>query len=127
MQTAEAQYSGESWLEAFLTDEKFCPTEPRTLEQTGLTLATLESLIAKHLAITGTASGRAIAESISLPFRILEEVFAMLRTRQMIVHCGAAPFNDFYYMLTEQGQQRARPIRTPARTRGRRRCPFEST
>jgi predicted ATPase with chaperone activity len=31
-----------------------------------------------------------------------------MRTRQLIVHSGAAPFNDYYYMLTEQGQRHAK-------------------
>lgn len=108
MSTTETHANEDLWLQTFLSEERFCPTEPKTLEQTGLSLAVIESLILKHLAVVGTASGRGIAESIHLPYRILEEVYAVLRTRQMVVHSGSAPFNDYYFMLTEQGQQRAK-------------------
>ncbi|NUQ65862.1 MAG: AAA family ATPase [Pirellulales bacterium] len=108
MPTTEARTGEDLWLQTFLSEERFCPTEPKTLDQTGLPLSVIESLVLKHLAIVGTASGRGIAESICLPFRILEEVFGVLRTRQLLVHSGAAAFNDYYYMLTDQGQQRAK-------------------
>ncbi len=108
MPITDSKESPELWLQTFLSDERFCPTEPRTLEQTGLSPSLVESLICKHLAISGTASGRGIAENICLPFRILEDLYAGLRTRQILVHSGTAPFNDYYYMLTEQGLQRAK-------------------
>ena len=98
----------ESRLQAFLSDERFCPIEPRALDETGLSPTLIESLVCKRLAVSGTASGRAIADNLRLPFRVLEEMFGSLRTRQIIVHSGTAPFNDFYYILTEQGQQRAK-------------------
>jgi predicted ATPase with chaperone activity len=102
-------HNGEdSWLHSFLSDERFWPSEPGSLDETDLSPSLIESLVCKRLAVSGTMSGRAIAESICLPFRVLEEVFGSLRTRQIVVHSGAAPFNDFYYMLTEQGQQRAK-------------------
>src|SRR5438270_2601912 len=95
-------------MEAFLSDERFWPAEPKTLEETGLPLHLIESLILRHLAMAGNISGRKIAERVCLPFRVLEDLFATLRTQQLIVHTGAAPFNDFYYILTEQGLQRAK-------------------
>src|SRR5687768_12036457 len=91
----------ESLLKTFLDDERFWPAEPQTLEETGLTTALIESLICKHLAATGTASGRAVAERICLPFRLIENVYAGMRTRKIVTHAGAAPFNDYYYGLTE--------------------------
>ena len=65
----------DSLLAAVLSDEGFFPAEPRTLEETGLTVSLVESLIAKHLATVGTASGRAIAEAVCLPFGVLESLF----------------------------------------------------
>jgi predicted ATPase with chaperone activity len=91
-----------------LDGERFWPDEPRTLEETGLSTVLVESLICKHLAVTGTASGRSIAERICLPFRLLEDVYAGLRTRKIALHAGAAPFNDYYYGLTESGLETAR-------------------
>src|SRR5262245_13293559 len=98
----------ESLLKTFLDGERFWPAEPQTLEETGLSTSLIESLICKHLAVAGTACGRAIAERVCLPFRLLEDVYAGLRTRQIMTHAGAAPFNDYYYGLTENGHERAR-------------------
>ena len=108
MLTTETQEVQSTWLEAFLSDEQFWPIEPKTLGETGLAPTLVESLIVKHLAVAGNASGRRLAEQVCLPFRVLEDVFAILRNQQLIVHTGAAPFNDFYYNLTERGLQRAR-------------------
>jgi predicted ATPase with chaperone activity len=106
--TTETQEVQSTWLEAFLSDEQFWPVEPKSLAETGLAPTLVESLILKHLAVAGNTSGRRLAEKVCLPFRVLEELFAILRTEQLIVHTGAAPFNDFYYTLTERGLQRAR-------------------
>ena len=103
--------SRDSLLAAVLSDEGFFPSEPRSLEETGLAGSLIESLVAKHLAVIGTASGRAIADAVCLPFGILEPVYQGLRARQIIVHTGSAPLNDYYYTLTEQGRERAAAFR----------------
>ena len=103
-----ASFSSESLLQTFLTDERFWPREPESLSEAGLSPAFLDSLVCKHLALLGTASGRTVAEQLGLPFRIAEGALAVLRTRQWVVHSGAAPFNDYYYVLTEEGQERTR-------------------
>lgn len=97
-----------SLLAQVLSDETFIPTPPTKLEDTGLPISLVESLVLKHLAIVGTASGRGIAKQICLPFGILEELYHSLRSRQLLVHTGSAPLNDYSYILTEQGQERAR-------------------
>jgi predicted ATPase with chaperone activity len=111
MMTTAEMTSKDSLLAAVLSDEGFFPSEPRTLEDTGLAGSFVESLIAKHLAITGTASGRAIADAVCLPLGILEPLFQALRSRQIMVQTGSAPLNDFYYALTEQGRERAQSYR----------------
>ena len=107
MLTTDTHDVEDPWLQTFISDERFWPTEPRTLEETGLSIAFAESLVCKYLAETGASSGRTIAKSLCLSFQLLEEVLATLRTRQIIVHSGSAAFNDYYYMLTESGQNRA--------------------
>jgi predicted ATPase with chaperone activity len=89
------------------SDDDFRPLEPASIRETGLSSAFIEGLICKLLATTGTSSGRAIAETICLPFSILGELFDSLRTRQLVVHTGSAPFNDYYYTLTDHGQSRS--------------------
>ena len=90
-----------------LSDDDYWPIEPKSIHETGLGSPYIEALLCKHLATMGTSSGRSTAESLCLPFSILGELFDSLRTRQVIVHAGAAPFNDYYYALTDHGRLRA--------------------
>ena len=100
----------DSVLASLLSDENFSPTEPASIEETGLGEEFVEQLICKYLAVFGTSNGRAIAEPICLPFRIVEPLLGMLRTNQIVVHAGSAPFNDYYYTLTAQGERGRRPF-----------------
>ncbi len=93
-----------SSVSARLGGDSYRPSQPRNLEETGLTEAFVDSLICKHLASAGTESGRGIAEQICLSFGILEDRLQRLRTRQLLVHRGAAPLNDYVYALTDQGR-----------------------
>jgi len=94
-------------LARLLSEEGFWPTAPRSIEETGISEAVIESLICKYLAVVGTSSGRGIAGQVCLPFGILEEMFRTLRARQVLCHAGSAPLNDYYYTLTDQGRERA--------------------
>ena len=94
-------------LASLLSEDSFFPSCPQSLEETGLSESLVESLICKYLLGTGTASGRSIADAISLPFGLLEDLFRALRARQILCHSGSAPLNDYYYTLTEQGRDRA--------------------
>jgi predicted ATPase with chaperone activity len=96
-----------SLLASILSDEVFQPAPPRSLEETGLAVSLIESLVCKQLSLAGTSSGREIAKRVRLPFGILGGLFQGLRTRQMIVHTGSAPVNDYYYTLTDQGREYA--------------------
>ncbi len=96
-----------SLLAQVLSEDTFSPTPPTKLENTGLPNSLIESLVLKHLAIVGTATGRGIAKHICLPFGVLEELIHSLRSRQLLVHTGSAPLNDYIYVLTDQGQERA--------------------
>lgn len=90
-------------LATLLSDEAYWPVEPKDLSETGLTHSFVESQILKQMHVAGTSSGRKVAEWLGLPFSIIEEMLAGLRTRQLIVHSSSAPFNDYYYALTEKG------------------------
>ncbi|MBW3597928.1 MAG: AAA family ATPase [Planctomycetes bacterium] len=97
-----------SLLASLLSDETFRPAEPASIEETGLTATFVETLLVKFILAVGSSSGRKIAEEICLPFRILEGLFQSLRARQILVHTGSAPLNDYYYTLTDQGRERAK-------------------
>ncbi len=94
-------------LAALLSEEGFWPSPPRSIEETGLSEAIIESLICKYLFVAGTCSGRSIAKQICLPFGILEETLRTLRARQVLCHTGSAPLNDYFYTLTDGGRERA--------------------
>ncbi|MCA9262432.1 MAG: AAA family ATPase [Planctomycetales bacterium] len=94
-------------LATILADESFRPTEPQSVEDTGLPVAMIEALVCKRLSLVGISSGRKIADSVCLPFRVLEDVYHSMRNRQILVHKGSAPLNDYNYTLTEQGRERA--------------------
>jgi len=106
MATETIELEGEL-LASLLSDESFLPTQPRVLAETGLSIPFVESLVIKVLASVGTFSGRRLADQVCLPFGILEDVIQSLRTRQLLVHAGAAAFNDYYYALTDQGNAAA--------------------
>ena len=97
----------EELLATILSEESYRPAEPRSIEETGLSLSLINSLICKHLAVVGRSSGRGLADRLCLPFGILEETLHALRARRIIVHAGSAPLNDYDYSLTSEGNERA--------------------
>ncbi len=108
MSTQSAPLSLSSGLLAtIMADESFRPSEPTSIQETGLPLSMIESLLIKRLAVVGMSSGRQLANDLCIPFASLEKLFQHLRARQMIVHKGSAPLNDYSYALTENGRDRA--------------------
>ena len=107
MSVGNAAALHEQLLATILSEESFRPIEPRSIEDTGLPSSLVESLVFKYLSIIGQSSGRGIADKICLPFGVLEKTLHALRSRQLIVHSGSAPLNDYYYNLTELGRDRA--------------------
>lgn len=94
-------------LATILADESYHPSEPVSLQETGLPVSLIESLLIKRLAVVGVTSGRQLANDLCLPFNALEPLYQQLRARQMIVHQGSAPLNDYNYSLTDTGRDRA--------------------
>lgn len=109
---ANGASNGASVLASILSGENYWPSEPRSLHEAGLTETYLQSLVSKHLLAAGTLSGRMIADRVALPFAVIEKVFSELRGRKLITYTGAAPLNDYFYILTESGQQFARNARS---------------
>ncbi len=96
----------QSELPSVLHEDQYWPAEPNVLEDCGISESLIESLICQNLMTQGTLSGRKLAELIGLPFGIVDQQLAALRTRQLIAHARNAPLNDYYYGLTENGQRR---------------------
>ncbi len=98
---------GSDLLATIMADESFRPSEPAVITETGLPVSLIESLIIKRLSVVGMTSGRQLANDLCLPFNVLEKLYQTLRARQVIVHQGSAPLNDYNYSLTESGRDRA--------------------
>ncbi|MEZ6096922.1 MAG: AAA family ATPase [Pirellulaceae bacterium] len=96
-----------SLLAAIMMDETYRPSEPTSVTDSGIPLSLIEGLLMKRLLVVGQSSGRQLSNDLCFSFTLLEEVLQSLRARQAIAHRGAAPLNDYYYMLTEAGRERA--------------------
>jgi hypothetical protein len=108
MASTQTSFADPGMLASLLSEEIFFPPEPESLAETGTSAVLVESLVLKYLLQIGSTTGRDIARQICLPFGILEDLLLALRSRQVLVHQGQAPLNDYYYALTEQGSARAR-------------------
>jgi predicted ATPase with chaperone activity len=95
------------YLNGLLSEDSFWPIQPLNIAETGLSETFVESLILKTIANIGTLHGRLIAEQTGMPFRVIEQMLDSLRTRKLLTHVRPAPFNDYYYSLTEAGQRKA--------------------
>ncbi len=94
-------------LRQILSDDTFLPTEPNSIQETGLSDSFVESLLIKHLSYRGASSGRSLSDCVCLPFAVVAPILKTLRSRQLLAHSGAAPLNDYTYLLTESGQEKA--------------------
>lgn len=108
MPTIQPEIRDPGLLASLLAEDAFQPAEPQSLEQTGVSVIVIETLILKYVLQIGSTSGRDIAQHLCLPFGILEDVLLALRSRQVLVHQGQAAVGDYCYALTEQGNGRAR-------------------
>jgi len=90
-----------------LADEEFCPREPASLSETGISRVLVEALILKLLLQVGSAAGREIAGRVCLPFGLVEPLLSDLRCRQLVFHERQAPLNDYYYASPDSGRDRA--------------------
>ncbi len=96
-----------SLIAALGLDDNFRPREPRSIEETGLTEALIESMILKFVLAIGSESGRGLSDRLHLPYGILEGTFQSLRSRQLITPSASAPLGDYRYTLSENGRRLA--------------------
>ncbi len=94
-------------LTALLAGENFWPSDPASQHELGLSEPFLDSIVCRLLRSSGNLTGRAVANELSLPFRIAEGVLERLKSRRMLSHCGSASMNDYVFGLTDEGRRRA--------------------
>lgn len=86
----------------------FVPKAPENLIETGLITEEIERLILKFLLARGNASGRQISAQLHLSFQVIEPLLRDLKQDQLVAFKGTTQFNDFDYIITELGRERAR-------------------
>ncbi|MBT8398311.1 MAG: ATP-binding protein [Gemmatimonadetes bacterium] len=85
------------------------PKAPLTLEDTGLSEGQVMDLLIKVLFQRGSQNGNDLAEAISLPFSVIDELLVIMTQRHFVEVMGTAGHSraGYQYELTDQGRQRA--------------------
>lgn len=89
-------------------DGPFVPQAPESLAAAGLVFEDVERIILKLLLSKGSATGRAIAAQVCLPFPLVEPILKSLKSEQLVVFKSSAAMGDYEYLLTDNGRDRAR-------------------
>ena len=85
----------------------FVPSEPVTLDDTGLSQLDVEALVLKLLLTSGPTVGRRIAEQLRLPFGLVADQLRGFKAQMLVNYSNQATVGDFEYDLTDEGQKRA--------------------
>ena len=88
----------------------FVPLEPSSFKAAGLTDTQVEELVLKFMLNRGSGTGREVAEQIKLPFKLIDEILRQMKADQTVVYRGSASMNDYQYVITELGRERARRL-----------------
>ncbi len=88
------------------------PVVPDNLAETGLSQGYIADLLLKTLHTYGSRTGKQLAESLRLPYSIVEDPLMWIRKRQLVEVRGSSGPNaaSFSFDLTEQGRARAREV-----------------
>jgi len=87
---------------------EFVPLAPANLAASGISENQIEGLMLKYLLNCGTASGRAIADQLKLPFPLVSELLRRMKADQLIGYKSSDAINDYIHQLTPQGAERTR-------------------
>jgi len=89
------------------------PPEPKTIEETGLSMAFLADLALKTMYTRGFMMGHEIAEAVKLPFaNVMDKVLDYLRREHLTEVKGSSGFGEssYQYIISEDGRTRAREL-----------------
>lgn len=89
-------------------DEPWRPNEPKSLEDARIADTMVEQIMMRFLLNAGEGEGRAMAEQLQLPFRLVEPVLNRLKMEQYVAYKSATATNDYIYVLSEEGRELAR-------------------
>jgi predicted ATPase with chaperone activity len=105
-------------------DTRFFPKAPESLEQTGLKDIFVEDLICKILLAHGSLTGQEIARILGLSANVIGDLLYSLKQRLILAYQSTSGLNDFYYVLTETGRQKALLAREQSNYMGTAPVPF---
>lgn len=91
-----------------LATHSFVPTEPQSLEETGLSEADVQALILKVILNNDECTGREIARQIKLPFRMIAPLMRSLKNQMFVNYKCDSIAGDYEYELTADGTAKAR-------------------
>ncbi len=90
--------------------QRFIPSVPQSLDDTGLSLAFLTDLVNKLLFVQGELTGYSISEKIGLPFvNVLDRVLDFLKGEKYVEIKGSAGLGpaSYVFALSQKGVQKA--------------------
>ena len=90
------------------SSEGFFPTQPKSMEETGIHQESVERLVLKFLLQTGSAAGRSVCRQLKLPLPVVDPLLRELKQEQIIAIVGSAEAGDYVYSLTDAARNRAR-------------------
>lgn len=89
------------------------PPRPRSIEETGLSLAYVSDLVLRALYLIGEMTGQDIVETLHLPYEnVIDQAITYLRREQMAEVKGTGGIGEkaYRYQATSKGINRAREI-----------------
>ncbi|NOZ06009.1 MAG: ATP-binding protein [Chloroflexi bacterium] len=90
-------------------EPSFVPSEPKTLEETGLSLGFLAELALKIMYSVGFTSGAEVANALGLPFsNVTAPILEYLRREHLceVTGTGGIGESNYRYILTDKGRHR---------------------
>ncbi len=91
----------------------FEPLQPRSIEETGLSMGFLSDLALKTIYFEGVMAGYKVAESMKLPFLgVVEKVLDFLKREKYVEVKGTSGIGEvaYEYAITEKGGEKAREV-----------------
>ncbi len=96
-----------------LTTSPVPPAEPRSLEETGISLGFLADLALKTIYLKGEMSGQEVANALGLPFaNVVDRVLEFLKREELCGVTGSRGFGEraFQYVVSHKGTDRVREV-----------------
>lgn len=85
----------------------FFPLAPRSWEESGLDVTSVEPLVLRHMLGARAATTAVLADRLRLDLTLVQDVLDVLRDKKLLTYRGTTVVGDFVLELTEEGRQHA--------------------